>query len=82
MVVGFLFSDGRRNTISWMVLPILCPEWDVIATYSLGGAAALSWLYHTLCDDNKRTGDNANLSGCAYLLQVWIWERSSVDRLY
>jgi hypothetical protein len=46
------------------------------------GATALSWLYHTLCDDNKRTGDNANLSGCAYLLQVWIWEHSSVDRLY
>jgi hypothetical protein len=36
MVVGFLFSDGSGNTISWLVLPILYLEWDVIATYSWG----------------------------------------------
>jgi hypothetical protein len=34
MVVGFLFSNGSGNTISWMVLSILHLEWDVIATYS------------------------------------------------
>jgi hypothetical protein len=33
-------------------------------------SAALSWLYRVLCDDCKRASGNANLSGCAYLLQV------------
>jgi hypothetical protein len=41
MVVGFLFSDGSRNTISWLVLPLLHLEWDVIGTYSWG---PLHWL--------------------------------------
>jgi hypothetical protein len=36
MVVGFLFSYGCRNTISWMILLILCLEWDVIATFNRG----------------------------------------------
>jgi hypothetical protein len=48
MVVGFLFSDGSGNTISWLVLPILCFNWDVIATYNWG-SAALAWLYRVLC---------------------------------
>jgi hypothetical protein len=77
MVVGFLFSDGSGNTISWLVLPILHLEWDVIVTYSWG-SAALSWLYHALCDGCMRTGENTNLGGCAYLLQVWMCECFSV----
>jgi hypothetical protein len=36
MVARFLFSDGSGNTTSWLVLPILCLEWDAIATYSQG----------------------------------------------
>jgi hypothetical protein len=38
MVLRFLFSDGSGNTISWLVLSILCLEWDVIATFSWGKA--------------------------------------------
>jgi hypothetical protein len=34
MVVGFLFLDGSGNIISWLVLPLLRLEWDVIGTYS------------------------------------------------
>jgi hypothetical protein len=79
MVVGFLFSDRSRNIMSWLVLLILRLEWDVIATYSWG-SAALSWLYRALCDGCTRTGENANLGGCAYLLQVWMWDHfPSVD---
>jgi len=81
MVAGFLFSDGSGNTISWMVLPILRLEWDVIATFSWG-SAVLAWLYRALCDGCRRTGANANLGGCAYLLQVWMWERFPVGRPY
>jgi hypothetical protein len=81
MVVGFLFSDGSRNTISWLVLPILHLEWDVIAIYSWG-SAALSWLYRALCDGCSRTGENTNLGGCTYLLQVWMWDHFPVARLY
>jgi hypothetical protein len=81
MVVGFLFSDGSGNAISLLVLPILCLEWDMIATYSWG-SAALAWLYHALCNDCSRTGENANLGGCAYLLQIWMCEHFSVGRPY
>jgi hypothetical protein len=34
MVVRFLFSDRSGNTISSMVLSILCVEWDMMATCS------------------------------------------------
>jgi hypothetical protein len=36
MVVGFLFSDKSRNITSWLVLPVLHPKWDMIATYRWG----------------------------------------------
>jgi hypothetical protein len=69
MVADFLFVDGSGNTISWLVLQLLRLEWDVIGTYSWG-LAALASLYHALCDGCSRTGRNANLRGCVYLLQV------------
>jgi hypothetical protein len=81
MIVGFLFSDGSGNTISWLVLPLLRLEWDVIDTYSWG-LAALAWLYHALCDGCSRTDANANLGGCVYLLQVWMWEHFPIARPY
>jgi hypothetical protein len=71
MVVGFLFSDGNGNTISWLVLPLLRLEWDIIGMYNWG-SAALAWLYRALCDGCFRTDENDNLRGCAYLLQVWM----------
>jgi len=79
MVAGFLFPDGSGNTISWLLLPILRLEWDMIATYSWG-SATLAWLYRALCDACTRKGENANLGGCAFLLQVWMWERFPVGR--
>jgi hypothetical protein len=81
MVVEFLFSDSSGNTTSWLVLLILCLEWEAIATYSWG-FAALAWLYHSLCDGVSRSGPSSNLGGCAYLLQIWLWEHFSVARLY
>jgi hypothetical protein len=81
MVAGFLFTDGSGNTISWLVLPRLRLEWDVIGTHSWG-SAALAWLYHALCDGCLRIGRNTNLGGCAYLLQVWMWECFTVARLF
>jgi hypothetical protein len=41
IVVGLLFLDRSWNTISWLVLPLLRLEWDVIGTYSWG---PLQWL--------------------------------------
>jgi hypothetical protein len=79
MVAGFLFMDRSGNTISWLVLPHLRLEWDVICTYSWG-SDALAWLYHALCHGYSRTSQNANLRGCAYLLQVWMWERFTIAR--
>jgi hypothetical protein len=81
MVAGFLFSDGSRNIISWLVLPLLHLEWDVIVTYNWG-LGTLAWLYHVLCDGCSRTGANAKLGGCTYLLQVWMWEHFPVARPY
>jgi hypothetical protein len=80
-VAGFLFTDGSGNTISWLVLPLLLLEWDVIGTYSWG-SDALAWLYHALCNGCSRTGQNANLRGCTYLLQVWMWEHFIVARSF
>jgi hypothetical protein len=36
MVAGFLFLDGSGNIISWLMLPLLHLEWDIIGTYSWG----------------------------------------------
>jgi hypothetical protein len=46
MVTGLLFSDGSRNTISWLVLLLLRLEWDAIGTYSWGPP---HWLGCTMC---------------------------------
>jgi hypothetical protein len=68
MVADFLLN-GSENIISWLVLLLFHLEWDVIGTYNWG-LAALDWLYRALCDGCSRMGLNANLGGCAYLLQV------------
>jgi hypothetical protein len=36
MVVDFLILDGSGNTISWLVLPLLCLEWDIVGTHNWG----------------------------------------------
>jgi hypothetical protein len=73
MVAQFLFPDGSRNTVSWMVLPQLSEPWENIAQYSLG-SATLAWLYRQLCEACRRAKSNSNIGGCTYLLQIWIWE--------
>ena len=78
---GFLFLDGSGNTISWMVLPILGQQWENIAQYSWS-SATLAWMYRQLCDACRSVGNDSNLGGCAYLLQIWIWERFPVGRPY
>uniref|UniRef100_K4AIR8 Aminotransferase-like plant mobile domain-containing protein n=1 Tax=Setaria italica TaxID=4555 RepID=K4AIR8_SETIT len=75
-VSDFLPTDAAGNTMSWMVLPLLGQNWDNIRGYSWG-SAVLAWLYKQLCDACRRTAKDANLGGCAYLLQIWIWERIS-----
>uniref|UniRef100_K3YMS9 Aminotransferase-like plant mobile domain-containing protein n=1 Tax=Setaria italica TaxID=4555 RepID=K3YMS9_SETIT len=64
-VSGFLLTDAAGNTVSWM---------DNIRGYSWG-SVLLAWLYRQLCDACRRTAKDANFGGCAYLLQIWIWER-------
>ncbi|CAN6310225.1 unnamed protein product [Urochloa humidicola] len=78
-IACFLFPDSSGNTISWMWLPILGQDWEIIASYSWGNAA-LAWLYRQMCDACRRSGVSANLGGCAYLLQLWMWERLPVGR--
>jgi hypothetical protein len=81
MVAGLLFSDRSENTISWLVLPVLRLEWDMIVTYSWG-SATLGWLYRVLCDGCSRIGENTNLGGCVFLLQLRMWERFPIGRPY
>jgi len=50
-----------------------------IALYSWG-SAVLAWMYRQLCVACHRSAGNANLGGCAYLLQVWCWERWPLGR--
>jgi hypothetical protein len=47
-----------------------------------GGSAALTWLYHSLCDRVSKSGANVNLGGCMYLLYIWLWECFPVARPY
>ena len=54
-------------------------NWDNIGSFSWENAA-LGWLYRQMCDACRRSGDNANLGGCAYLLQLWMWERIPIGR--
>jgi len=79
LIAGFLFPDSSGNTISWMWLELIGQDWDNIATFSWGNAT-LGWLYRQLCDACRRSKDSANLGGCAYLLQLWMWERLPVGR--
>lgn len=79
MLAGFLFPDGSGNTVSWMWLDILGQDWEAIGTYSWG-SGVLAWLYRQMCDACRRSSDNTNLGGCAYLLQVWMWEHLPVGR--
>ncbi|TVU50569.1 hypothetical protein EJB05_01946, partial [Eragrostis curvula] len=79
LVGGYLFPDASGNTISWLFLPILGQQWENIATYSWG-SATLAWLYRSLCEACTRTGGSPTLGGCAYLLQIWMWERFPVGR--
>ncbi|RLN03895.1 hypothetical protein C2845_PM13G22500 [Panicum miliaceum] len=72
LVAGFLLPYSSGNTISWMWLKIIGQDWENIATFSWG-SAALGWLYRQMCDACRRSGENANLGGCAYLLQLWMW---------
>jgi hypothetical protein len=81
MVAGFLFLDGSGNIIYWLMLLLLHLEWDIIGMYSWG-PAALAWLYRALCDGYSRIGSNANLGGCMYLLQIYMWEHFPVTRPY
>jgi hypothetical protein len=69
----------QRYARAWMMVPLLNLPWDAIGTYSWG-SATLAWLYRALCDACTRTGPNSNLAGCAYLLQVWMWERFPIGR--
>ena len=64
LVAGFLFLDSSGNTISWMWIEIIGQDWDNIGSFSWGNAA-LGWLYRQMCDACWRSGDNANLGGCA-----------------
>jgi hypothetical protein len=76
---AFLFPDSSGDIISWIFLRILMQPLENIATYSWG-SAVLAWTYHQLCNACRRQSPNANLGGCSYLLQVWIWERFLVGR--
>lgn len=78
-VASFLFPHASRNTASWVVLPILMQPLENIALYSWGNTV-LAWTYRQLCVAYCRSTGNANLCGCAYLLQVWCWERWPVGR--
>jgi hypothetical protein len=62
-----------------MVLPLLGQDLDNIRGYSCG-STFLAWLYRQLCDACRQSGQDVNFSGCAYLLQVWIWECIPVGR--
>lgn len=79
MMSGLLFPEGTGNVVSWLVLPILGETWESIGTYSWG-SATLAWLYRQLCEACRRNGNEANLGGCMYLLQIWMWERFLVGR--
>lgn len=74
-----LFPDGTGNIVSWLVLPILGESWESIDTYSWG-SATLAWLYRQLCEACRCSDNDANLGGCGYLLQIWMWERFPVGR--
>nr|ABA93972.1 transposon protein, putative, Mutator sub-class [Oryza sativa Japonica Group] len=75
---SILFPDSGGDMASWMWLPLLA-DWDEAGTFSWG-SAALAWLYRQLCDACRRQGGDANLAGCVWLLQVWMWMRLPVGR--
>ncbi|KAK3136453.1 hypothetical protein QOZ80_5BG0435140 [Eleusine coracana subsp. coracana] len=79
LVGGYLFPDASGNTISWIMLPYIMKPWDEIGLYSWG-SVVLAYLYRQLCQACRRTRTSANLGGCAYLLQVWMWERFPLAR--
>jgi hypothetical protein len=81
LIASFLLPDASGNTVSWMVIPQLREPWENIAQYSWG-SATLAWLYRQLCEACRRASPQANIGGCTYLLQLWIWERIPSGRVH
>ncbi|KAL6848192.1 hypothetical protein ACP4OV_022320 [Aristida adscensionis] len=73
MFGSVLFPDAAGERASWIYIPCLL-DWDKAGKYSWG-SAVLAFLYRQLCEACRRTLPKSNLSGCMFLLQVWMWER-------
>ena len=57
----------------------LTSRWDDAGGYSWG-SAVLGFMYHQLCEACRRHAPTSTISGCIFLLQLWMWSRLPVGR--
>ena len=71
---GSIFADKSGNLVSLLFLPLL-RDFQETGTYSWG-AAALAWLYRSLCRAARTS--TMEIAGPVVLIQLWAWDRISV----
>ena len=71
---GSIFADKSGNLVSLLFLPLL-RDFQQTGTYSWG-AAALAWLYRSLC--RAARSSTMEIVGHVDLIQLWAWDRISV----
>src|SRR5438105_6457701 len=78
-----MFNNSHRDSVDRVLMPYAREIADAadedVPTWSWG-SAVLAATYHGLCDACSKTNENAILTGCPLLLQLWAYERFAVGR--
>jgi hypothetical protein len=84
-LLGFvMFSNGHGNSIDKILVPYAQEIADTEPGHDVPvwswGSVVLAVTYHGLCEACTKTEENAILSGCPLLLQLWSYERFAIGR--
>ncbi|XP_062224535.1 protein MAINTENANCE OF MERISTEMS-like [Phragmites australis] len=78
-----IFTETHGNTVSWSIIPYTREGADAdpaeVLQYSWV-STVLAVVYRGLCDGCTKIDDNAILTGCSLLLQMWLYERITIDK--
>src|SRR5207253_2789346 len=78
-----MFNNSHGDSVDRVLMPyvreIADAAEDDVPTWSWG-SAVLATTYRGLCDACSKTNENAILTGCPLLLQLWPYERFAVGR--
>ena len=78
-----MFNNSHGDSVDRVIMPYAREIADAaeedVPTWSWG-SAMLAAMYRGLCDAFSKTNENAILTGCPLLLQLWAYEMFAVGR--